>query len=169
MATTLQKRVNRIKAIYDKGNFEKTYTLAFDELMTLYGYKQEPFVIEAVKDSKEAMLAVIASESATHNHKLMARVVLSCAYGEDVINRLIESFAVVTDRNDYLVSKWRKKCLARDNYQCAKCASKENICVHHMSYWSNDPINRINVENGVTLCKKCHKKEHEGDWFSAFI
>ncbi len=26
--------------------------------------------------------------------------------------------------------------------------------------WVNDPINRINLDNGITLCRKCHANYH---------
>lgn len=169
MANQLLDKVDSIRRVYEKGDYMKTVILSFNELMEMNGYKGESFVIEVVKEHGADLLAVIASETATHNQKLGARVVLGCAYGEETISRLIENFAVVTDRNDSLVRAWRNKCLERDGRQCVQCNSKESLCVHHVSYWSNDPINRINPDNGITLCGGCHAKAHEGDWFSAFV
>lgn len=34
---------------------------------------------------------------------------------------------------------------------------------NYISYWSNDPVNRVNVDNGITLCRKCHAFEHRGE------
>lgn len=162
-------KVDSIEKVYEKGDYEKAFILAFNELMEVEGYKREPFVVEFVKNHKVKLLKVIASENTTHNQKLGARVALNCAYGEENINRIIESFAIVTSRNDPLVTAWRKKCLERDGNKCVACKSVENLCVHHISYWSNDPANRINLDNGITLCNGCHAKEHEEDWFSALI
>lgn len=43
------------------------------------------------------------------------------------------------------------------------------LFVHHISHWSDDPINRINLDNGITLCNKCHSAEHAGDWYSNLV
>ena len=42
------------------------------------------------------------------------------------------------------------KVLERDNYLCAECGSKDNICIHHKNGLSN------NMEDLITLCRKCH-------------
>ena len=51
-----------------------------------------------------------------------------------------------------------KKVLERDNWQCQKCGSLENLQVHHKikrSQQGNDAL-----ENLVTLCAYCHMNEH---------
>ena len=104
-------------------------------------------------------LAVVMSKQASGYQKKAARMALDYVYGIDRVNKLIEDIAVVTDRNDRLVRQWRKKVIARDKY-CVKCGETKNLHAHHISHWADDPINRINVNNGITLCKKCHSEEH---------
>ncbi|NNU89778.1 HNH endonuclease [Anoxybacillus sp. CHMUD] len=74
---------------------------------------------------------------------------------------IIEDCAVVVNRNDPLVIKWAKEVKKRDGYKCVKCGSTKKLHAHHISQWSDDPVNRINIDNGVTLCSECHAKEHE--------
>lgn len=54
-----------------------------------------------------------------------------------------------------------KSVLARDNYTCICCKQRhKNLNVHHLdSYdWCKDK--RIEIENGITLCKTCHTNFH---------
>jgi hypothetical protein len=63
--------------------------------------------------------------------------------------------------NDYY--KWRKKVYERDNYTCQSCNddSGGNLVAHHLeSYRTNENL-RTSVENGITLCEKCHKLFHD--------
>ena len=62
----------------------------------------------------------------------------------------------------YLKSdKWHKKRLAvlqRDGFRCVRCGSKNQLQVHHKTYRNifNEPLSDL-----ITLCKKCHKKQHK--------
>ena len=76
-----------------------------------------------------------------------------------VQNDLIERFAVVTDRNDSLVRRWRNKVIERDKC-CQECGNTYDLHAHHIVNWADDPINRINVDNAITLCRKCHANYH---------
>lgn len=70
-------------------------------------------------------------------------------------------------RNSPMYSEWKTKCLKRDNYQCQDCGSTNDIEVHHEVPWrickDNDDI-RYSIDNGITLCRKCHLKRHNGCW-----
>lgn len=58
---------------------------------------------------------------------------------------------------------WRKEVYKRDSYVCRKCGDDAggNLNAHHLNGYSWDVKNRTNVENGVTLCEKCHKEFHK--------
>jgi hypothetical protein len=62
---------------------------------------------------------------------------------------------------EYLQSdKWqfiRRLILARDGHKCVDCSSTEDLHVHHIRYskWGEEL-----PEDLVTLCKKCHDREH---------
>lgn len=56
---------------------------------------------------------------------------------------------------------WRKKVFVRDKYTCRCCSSKGiKLAAHHLNSFSTHPNLRTEVENGVTLCSKCHRHFH---------
>ncbi len=63
-------------------------------------------------------------------------------------------------RNDALVWQWKNDVLKRDGRRCTKCGSTSKLNVHHVAAWKDCPSLRVSVSNGVTLCFKCHCKEH---------
>ena len=65
------------------------------------------------------------------------------------------------DRNDKRVREWKEKVLEKG--QCEICGLKENLEAHHYIKWSEFPIGRIDVNNGMCLCHKCHTEEHRYD------
>jgi 5-methylcytosine-specific restriction endonuclease McrA len=54
----------------------------------------------------------------------------------------------------------RKSVLQRDNFTCQKCGSKDELVAHHLIPYrlggSDD------LENLITLCRKCHGREEPG-------
>lgn len=58
---------------------------------------------------------------------------------------------------DYLL--WRSFVFERDNYTCQSCnQSGCYIEAHHIKSWIKYPKLRLEISNGLTLCKKCHKE-----------
>ncbi|MFJ8513813.1 HNH endonuclease [Lysinibacillus xylanilyticus] len=52
---------------------------------------------------------------------------------------------------------FKRKCLKRDNWTCRCCNKKGGtLHVHHIFGYSKHPLLRIEVLNGITLCKSCH-------------
>jgi predicted HNH restriction endonuclease len=41
-----------------------------------------------------------------------------------------------------------------------KCKSKEHINVHHINNYKQFVNDRLNIDNGICLCKQCHKQIH---------
>ena len=58
--------------------------------------------------------------------------------------------------------QWRKQVYERDNYTCQCCGDNRghNLNAHHLNSHNWDKENRTNVDNGITLCEKCHKEFH---------
>jgi len=55
----------------------------------------------------------------------------------------------------------RQIVLERDNYQCERCHDKTGpLHCHHITGVKINPIESADVDNCITLCKKCHKYVH---------
>lgn len=61
----------------------------------------------------------------------------------------------------YKMRIWSAKILDRDNCLCKMCGSDENLEAHHII-----PVRQLStddlfiIENGITLCRKCHSSIH---------
>lgn len=65
------------------------------------------------------------------------------------------------DRYDAAYAEWRTAVYVRDGYKCQICNKKDvYLNAHHIRPWSLFPDDRYDVDNGVTLCEKCHEKVH---------
>ena len=80
-------------------------------------------------------------------------------------------------RNDVGYNNWKRNVLERDENTCQLCGltNEETILnVHHIEKYSENKELRTNVDNGITLCYKCHlmvfgkEKEYE-EYFKAII
>jgi len=59
--------------------------------------------------------------------------------------------------------EWKKAVLKRDNYQCQSCGKRGGkLHGHHIKDFSIYPELRLEVSNGITLCKPCHDVLHTG-------
>ena len=61
------------------------------------------------------------------------------------------------------VHLWRKDVFSRDGWVCQVCDDKSHneIVAHHKDGWGICKERRLEVANGVTLCKRCHKEFHD--------
>ena len=56
---------------------------------------------------------------------------------------------------------WRTAVLKRDLYLCRVCKIPQpDIQAHHLDSWSKFPNLRLDIDNGVCLCKRCHVLFH---------
>ena len=54
----------------------------------------------------------------------------------------------------------RQLCFERDNWECQKCGTTENLHCHHINGYTQNKILVNDIENVITLCKSCHKEVH---------
>lgn len=67
-------------------------------------------------------------------------------------------------RNSNKLRIWREAVFKRDNYTCQNCGSKEYLNAHHIKEWAVNKELRFSVDNGVSLCEKCHGEIHGRDF-----
>ena len=58
----------------------------------------------------------------------------------------------------YLLS-WSKSVRKRDNNICQNCGEIA-VNSHHIIHKKNYPQLMLNINNGISLCKKCHNECH---------
>jgi hypothetical protein len=59
-----------------------------------------------------------------------------------------------------LQSQLRELVLERDNNTCQLCGSTEDLICHHFTGVEQNPIESADVDNCITVCKKCDKRIH---------
>lgn len=67
------------------------------------------------------------------------------------------------DRRSSKYKKWKEEVLKRDNYLCQECKTNENLVVHHIKNFSENINARFDINNGITLCQKCHREVHKNE------
>jgi hypothetical protein len=58
-------------------------------------------------------------------------------------------------------SQWRKSVYQRDLYHCRLCGSNNDLEAHHIIPFSINEKLQTEIENGITLCSKCHLTIHK--------
>lgn len=72
------------------------------------------------------------------------------------------------DRASHEYIEWRNSVFKRDFYRCQCCGAKNGdgsgeavvLNAHHIKNWADNPAERYDIDNGITLCKSCHMLFH---------
>src|SRR3990167_834223 len=62
--------------------------------------------------------------------------------------------------------RWRDTIFVRDNFTCWDCGKRSKkgerieINAHHIKGFAENKESRYDLDNGITLCVKCHRKIH---------
>lgn len=65
-------------------------------------------------------------------------------------------------RNSVQFRLWREAVFSRDNWTCQECNNRGGtLHPHHIKEFAIYPELRFAIDNGITLCAKCHKEHHK--------
>lgn len=65
-------------------------------------------------------------------------------------------------RNRIEYRLWREAVFARDNWTCQECNIRgDKLHPHHIKQFAYYPKLRFAIDNGKTLCIRCHKEYHK--------
>lgn len=71
-----------------------------------------------------------------------------------------EDVRAIRNSSDYCA--WRASVYKRDFYTCQNCgAVGGKLNAHHIKPFAKYPDLRLDINNGITLCDKCHKLAHK--------
>lgn len=59
------------------------------------------------------------------------------------------------------IDNFREEVYKRDKYKCKLCGNNDYLNAHHLNSYHWDKEHRTDPNNGITLCKKCHKLFHK--------
>lgn len=58
--------------------------------------------------------------------------------------------------------EWRNAIFKRDNWTCQLCWKYgDKLQAHHLNNWAQFPNERLDLNNGITLCEECHRAFHK--------
>lgn len=96
------------------------------------------------------------------NRKYAAILLLKAFLPRDIVKSILEDDGVYPfERTDPRVRKWTMEVVSKG--KCEYCGASENLEAHHIIKWADYPKGRIDVNNGMCLCHKCHTNEHKDD------
>jgi len=94
-------------------------------------------------------------------HNGMTKIKMSISHGGTGVSQVTSKRYYHI--HDWKYKLWRSKVFERDNWTCQVCNKKSEKGIkiylepHHIKGWAKYPGLRYDINNGVTLCYKCHK------------
>lgn len=73
------------------------------------------------------------------------------------------------DRNNSKYKEWKQNVFERDNYTCQCCGKRGGtLNAHHLHNFSQYPELMYDIDNGVTVCDKCHLVNYPNSFHSLY-
>lgn len=108
------------------------------------------------------VVATLISEKTSINQKIAATILMKILFTDEERKMILEDPDLYPfSRNDSRVRTWTKQIVSKG--KCEKCGATENLEVHHIIKWADYPKGRVDLKNGMCLCRKCHTEEHKND------
>ena len=64
--------------------------------------------------------------------------------------------------NEYrrAIKSWTRAIRERDGHACQHCGTTKSLHVHHILFKTHFPEHALDLDNGILLCRECHKAVH---------
>lgn len=117
----------------------------------------------------EALAVLISDDVKSPVRKRAAYLLLRTVLPKQTIVDMMHEAGCyfVYDRNCSEVRKWTKTVLSKG--KCEICGDTEHLEAHHVLELAEYQLERVNPNNGMCLCHKCHTKMHEGERVHAMM
>lgn len=109
------------------------------------------------------------AESKVRNHNFCDKICYKNGIGKTILGENHPSYNFELTQEERVRGRfyheyrvWRTAVYTRDNFTCICCgdSTSGNLVAHHLySYHANEEL-RTELNNGVTLCRGCHKEFH---------
>jgi len=181
--TTNYKIINEIKGYkYNIGHIKINFDIVYNEFLN-HGLLLQIDETEFNKINIRESLPFICSEHKEYGiqYKTYNKVKNSkfcCEYGYRNQNKgenhpkwkggISSERDKVRQTNEY--KEWRENVFKRDNYICQCCGDNKggNLNAHHILNFSDYIELRFDVNNGITLCDKCHNLNKHGSFHHTY-
>lgn len=84
---------------------------------------------------------------------------------EEMKYKIIDTYKISRSKDGRYTKEyafWRYEVFERDNFTCQHCNQKGGkLNAHHIKSYKDYPLLRTKLDNGITLCIDCHRKEHK--------
>lgn len=133
------------------------------------GYIWKHFNFYGIKRRNRSFAMSLKTKTLEHRQKLAdIRFKNKIATGVNNPRYVDGKSRLLNDRNRPGLVYWRNSVKRRDGYKCVMCGvngleeckccgNKPELHVHHIKNWKDNPDLRFDVNNGVTICAKCHR------------
>ena len=153
-----QKEIKKLRNTVDGDTYTKVYIKLLE-----YSYQDDGIIyFEGTEENIYEQLSLEFDEKYENIEfllKFLYKENLLEIINDDTIK--LKYFKLSRDRNSPEYKEWRKEVFTRDNYTCQHCKTHgTQLEAHHIKPWALYPNDRFDVNNGITLCVKCHKRVH---------